>query len=138
MPGLAMGKNGPHPVDVHVGQRLRLRRILLGMNQVRVADALGFTFQQLQKYELGRNRISASRLYELSHILDVKVSFFFEEMGKEGNKTSRTDTPSDPFMNSKTLELGKRETLELVRAYYRIRDPAVRKNILGLTRSIAS
>jgi len=128
-------KDGPHPVDVHVGQRLRMRRTLLGMSQEKVADQLGLTFQQLQKYEKGANRISASRLYELGQILDVPPAFFFEEMTdspKSGRtaKAAMTDEDRDP--------LAKRETLELVRAYYRIKDPAVRDRIRGLVNAMAS
>ena len=74
---------GPHPVDVHVGSRIRMRRTLLGMSQEKLGDALALTFQQVQKYERGANRVGASRLFEISQILDVPVSFFFEEMSAE-------------------------------------------------------
>ncbi|MBT7504712.1 MAG: helix-turn-helix transcriptional regulator, partial [Rhodospirillales bacterium] len=73
----------PNPVDIHVGARVRLRRTLLGISQERLGDAVGLTFQQIQKYERGANRIGASRIYELSRILDVPVSFFFEDMPDE-------------------------------------------------------
>ena len=106
---------GPEPVDVHVGSRVRLRRTLLGMSQTDIADALGLTFQQVQKYEKGTNRISASRLYQLSLIFGVPVESFFEEIEEEGSSSS----PDDVML--------KRETLELVRAYYRIRNPEVRE-----------
>ncbi len=127
MPGRTIGKDGPHPIDVHVGSRLRMRRTLLGMSQGKVAAALGLTFQQLQKNERGANRIGSSRLFELSRILDVPISYFFEEMDMDN---PATDTPSDPMT--------KRETLELVRAYYRIKDPAIRKSIVNLTRAMAN
>ena len=127
MPGRTVGKDGPHPVDVHVGSRLRMRRTLLGMSQGKVAAALGLTFQQLQKNERGANRIGSSRLFELSRILDVPISYFFEEMDMDN---PATDTPSDPMT--------KRETLELMRAYYRIKDPAIRKSIVNLTRAMAN
>ncbi len=129
MPGRTQLKDGPHPVDVHVGQRLRMRRTLLGMTQEKVAEALGLTFQQLQKYEKGANRVSASRLYELSQILDVPQSFFFDEMSKDSDKTGKSNTPPDL--------MAKRETLEFVRAYYRISNPATRRSILNLTRAMA-
>ena len=74
---------GPHPVDIHVGSRVRMRRTLLGMSQEKLGDALALTFQQVQKYERGANRVGASRLFEISRILDVPVSFFFEEMAAE-------------------------------------------------------
>ena len=76
----AIAPDIPHPVDVHVGTRVRLRRTLLGMSQEKLGEAIGLTFQQVQKYERGTNRIGASRLYELSRVLDVPVGFFFEEI----------------------------------------------------------
>ena len=127
-------RDGPHPIDVHVGQRLRMRRTLLGMSQEAVAEALGLTFQQLQKYEKGSNRISASRLYELSQILDVPQAFFFEEMTDQLKKAGpKAVAALDDGYNP----MAKRETLELVRAYYRIKDPAIRKSITELTRAVA-
>ena len=127
MPGRTQKKDGPHPVDVNVGKRLRVRRTLLGMSQEKLGDALGITFQQLQKNERGANRIGSSRLFELSRILDVPISYFFEEMDMDN---PATDTPPDPMT--------KRETLEFVRAYYRIKDPAIRKSIVNLTRAMAN
>ena len=115
---------GPHPVDVHVGSRVRLRRTLLGMSQTDIADALGLTFQQVQKYERGANRISASRLYQFSLIFGVPVQSFFEEL--EG-KTSRR-SPDDLML--------RRETMELVRAYYCIRDPKVRAALHAMTKAM--
>ena len=129
------GKDGPHPVDVHVGQRLRTRRTLLGMSQEKVAEKLGLTFQQLQKYEKGANRVSASRLHELSQILDVPQSFFFEEL-PTNPKGSKQAAP--PTSDAARDPMNKRETLELVRAYYRIKDPAIRDRIKALTRAMAS
>ncbi len=131
-----VAKYGPNPVDVHVGGRVRLRRTLLGMSQERLGDALGLTFQQVQKYERGVNRIGSSRLYHLSQILDVPVSFFFDDMPPLdpdalpglGEKT-QTEFVPDPLV--------KRETLELVRAYYKITDPGARKRLFGLTKAIA-
>ncbi|MCB9948727.1 MAG: helix-turn-helix transcriptional regulator [Rhodospirillaceae bacterium] len=119
-----MREDGPHPVDVHVGQRLRMRRTLLGMSQEMLAERLGISFQQLQKYEKGSNRLSASRLFELSRILDVPVSFFFEELPAEGAPTEESEP--DPLM--------KRESLELVRAYYDIPDPQIRQRLVDLIR----
>ena len=125
MPSRNVAKHGPHPVDVHVGGRVRMRRTLLGMSQTDLGKALGVTFQQIQKNERGFNRIGASRLYQLSHILDVPLSYFFDDMPpleeadasglRGGVQESSAPDPMD-----------KRETLELVRAYYRIRDPKVR------------
>lgn len=127
----------PDPVDVHVGSRVRLRRTLLGMSQEKLGDALGLTFQQVQKYERGANRIGSSRLFQLSKILDVPVSFFFDDMETAATAGARgmSDGNSVPF---EAEQLARRETLELVRAYYRITEPTVRKRIFELVKSVAS
>ncbi len=131
----------PRPVDVHVGRRVRLRRTLMGMSQEKLGQAIGLTFQQIQKYERGANRIGASRLFELSRILDVPVSFFFDDMpdevkaraGRAGQGLSdQEQLPYEPD------PLARRETLELVRAYYRIGSPQVRKRLFELVKSIAN
>jgi len=135
-------RTGPHPVDIHVGSRVRMRRTLLGMSQEKLGDALVLTFQQVQKYERGANRIGSSRLFEISRILDVPVSFFFEEMSSEaasaGPLTDSGDPPTADPEEFQRDPLAKRETLELVRAYYRITDPRVRKRVFELTKSIAA
>ena len=133
MPAQTIKQDGPHPVDVHVGKRVRMRRKLLGMSQEKVAEALGLTFQQMQKYEKGRNRVSASRLFELSQILDVPVSFFFEEIDANVESLNR---PTDNTPDTAPDLMAERETLELVRAYYRIGDPAIRRSVLALARSL--
>jgi len=133
----------PNPIDVHVGSRVRLRRTLLGMSQEKLGEAIGLTFQQVQKYERGANRIGASRLYDLSRVLDVPVSFFFDDINPEAvaavaaasNGGPGTDDPPtryepDPMM--------RRETLELVRAYYRIPDSQIRRRLFDLTKAIAN
>ncbi len=117
--------DGPHPVDVLVGRRVRERRTLEGMSQMAVAEKLGLSFQQLQKYERGINRISASRLYELAQLLGVPVSYFYEGM-EEGKGAPSQDEV-----------LTKRETLELVRAYYAISNREVRDKIRGLVKATA-
>ena len=124
--------DGPHPIDIGVGSRVRGRRILMGMSQERLGDELGVTFQQVQKYEKGANRISASRLHDISQILDVSPGYFFEEI--TGIKLSSQSQPSRPAASD---PLNRRETLELVRAYYRIADPDVRHKIAALIRSLA-
>lgn len=129
----------PSPIDVHVGARVRLRRTLLGMSQEKLGEALGLTFQQIQKYERGMNRIGASRLFDLSRVLDVPIGFFFDDMPPEmsGEKRSRFggfQEVSDGFEDD---TLHRRETLELVRAYYRITDPGVRKRVFDLVKSLA-
>ena len=132
----------PRPVDVHVGQRLRQRRTLLGMSQEKLGEAVGLTFQQIQKYERGANRIGASRLYQLSNVLDVSVSYFFEEMPGEVQKTrgdyANTSRGDDIEAVQAGDPMARRETLELVRAYYKIEDPKVRKRVFELTKSIAN
>jgi transcriptional regulator with XRE-family HTH domain len=132
----------PNPIDVHVGSRVRLRRTLLGMSQEKLGEAIGLTFQQVQKYERGANRVGASRLYDLSRVLDVAVSYFFEEItpavasaaeARLGGMLEESPSPAyeaDPMM--------RRETLELVRAYYRIADPQVRRRLFDLTKAIAN
>ena len=133
---------GPHPVDVYVGGRVRLRRIFLGYSQEKLGLALGLTFQQIQKYERGINRISASKLYELSSLLDVSMEFFFE--GAEGGIAQATRShprlatevvgetlPEDPDV------MARRETILLVSRYYKLPSDDVRREILGLLRSIA-
>ena len=132
----------PSPIDVHVGSRIRLRRTLLGMSQERLGEALGLTFQQVQKYERGVNRVGASRLFDLSRVLDVPISFFFDDMPENlastygsptGRRTSGFSEAQDGFTDD---ALNRRETLELVRAYYRITDPAVRKRVFDLIKSM--
>lgn len=126
----------PNPIDVHVGGRVRLRRTLLGMSQEKLGEALGLTFQQVQKYERGANRIGASRLYDLSRVLDVPVSYFFEDMDEgmmAASPRHMVRATEDPPQFEDGLMV-QRETLELVRAYYRIRDPEVRKRVQELAR----
>jgi|TARA_Y100000294_G_scaffold166739_1_gene175323 transcriptional regulator with XRE-family HTH domain len=130
----------PNPVDIHVGSRVRLRRTLLGLSQEKLGDAVGLTFQQIQKYERGANRIGSSRLFQLSRILDVPISFFFDEMPSGLKTVERQVSVGLREHEQKTMEpdpLARRETLELVRAYYRISDHRVRKRLFELTKSIA-
>jgi transcriptional regulator with XRE-family HTH domain len=125
-----------HPVDVHVGSRLRMRRTLLGLSQQKLGEKLSLTFQQIQKYERGANRIGASRLFELSRILDVKPAFFFEEMPTGSSlQVAGIQDPADEFEHE---FLGKRETLELVRAYYKIDNMEVRKRVFDVIKALAA
>lgn len=126
-----IAEDGPDPVDVHVGKRLRQRRTLLGMSQEKLAQAFGVSFQQVQKYERGANRISASRLYLLTKILDVPVTYFFEGL------PTVTPTQADTEAADTPDRMTSRETLELVRAYYRISDPVVRKRLVDLARALS-
>ena len=129
-----------NPVDAHVGSRVRLRRTLLGMSQEKLGHALGLTFQQVQKYERGANRISAARLHLLGQVLDVPVLFFFDDM-PESIKTAPGAQPRNtgepPPESFEAEAMSRRETMELVRAYYRITDFAVRKRVFELVKSIA-
>lgn len=130
----------PNPIDIHVGSRVRLRRTLLGLSQEKLADAIGLTFQQVQKYERGANRIGASRLFELSRVLDVPVSFFFEDMAPDlaGRGAARAAGLAEAQAPYESDALARRETLELVRAYYRIEDPHVRKKVAELVKTMAA
>jgi transcriptional regulator with XRE-family HTH domain len=130
----------PNPVDVHVGARMRLRRTLLGLSQEAVAEKLGLTFQQVQKYEPGTNRVSSSRLFDLCRIFNVPVAYFFDEMAGDvakqspatlqGKAPTKLDVDQDPAT--------RRETLELVRAYYGIGDVSVRRRLTNIIRAIAA
>jgi len=128
----------PNPVDVHVGSRVRLRRTMLGMSQEKLGEAIGLTFQQVQKYERGANRVGASRLFELSRVLDVPVSFFFDDMPSEtALRASRSGHLAEDGAPIELDPMAKRETLELVRAYYRITDAGVRKKVFELAKALA-
>jgi transcriptional regulator with XRE-family HTH domain len=134
------GTGRPNPVDVHVGARVRLRRTLLGMSQEKLGDAIGLTFQQVQKYERGANRIGSSRLFDLSRVLDVPISFFFDEMPAAVASSSPAQSrgmAEEPVIYQLD-PMAKRETLELVRAYYKIRDPNTRKRLFELTKAVGA
>jgi transcriptional regulator with XRE-family HTH domain len=134
-----------HPVDNHVGARMRQRRTLLGMSQTKLGTAVGLTFQQIQKYERGSNRIGSSRLFEFTKVLDVPVSYFFDEMPSNalagrpmsGRGRKGFGEAATPFEQEKD-PLIKRETLELVRAYYKIREPRVRKRIFEMVKAVGA
>jgi transcriptional regulator with XRE-family HTH domain len=130
-----MPRDGMHPTDTHVGQRVRTRRLMLGMSQSNVADALGVTFQQLQKYEKGINRISASRLQHISQILQVPVTFFFEGAPSvPGEERAQTDAPFPQFVSD---YLVTSDGLNLTKAFLQIRDPKLRRSIVNLVEQIA-
>lgn len=130
------GKSGPHPVDIHVGSRLRLRRMMLGLSQSRLGEGVGLTFQQIQKYERGANRMGASRLYELARVLDVPISYFFEEMPSTIAKTTpaiAADTASGKTKPATTDMPG----LRVLSAYHRVGDRRVQKAVYDLMQSIS-
>jgi transcriptional regulator with XRE-family HTH domain len=130
-----------HPVDMHVGARVRQRRVLQGMTQTVLANALGLTFQQVQKYELGTNRISASRLHDLSRVFDVPINYFFEDMPPEVATSSQATKGLGKAKKLPSYELDPmttQETMSLVRAYYKIKDAGVRKRIYEMTKTLGS
>ena len=134
------GSRRPNPVDIHVGSRVRFRRMLLGMSQEKLGERLGLTFQQVQKYEKGVNRIGASRLFDLSQVLQVPIQFFYEEA--PGTLTQpageRGHGFADRSAESYIVEfLNTRDGLELNRAFVRIHDVRVRRSIVDLVRSLA-
>src|SRR5579862_6394774 len=117
--------DGPNPTDVHVGSRVRLRRNMMGLSQGKLGEALGLSFQQVQKYERGINRIGASRLYELSSVLGVGVSYFFAEMPEEVASCALPGAPSPVASEGEESDpMMTRETLELARNYHGITDPS--------------
>lgn len=122
----------PKPVDIHVGNRLRLRRTLLGMSQEKLGTALSLTFQQIQKYEKGANRIGSSRLYEIGRILGVPVSYFFEGFEDENDPPPELEGVGR-FDQSKLMD---RETIELIRAYYSIDQADVRHQVFELMKTL--
>jgi transcriptional regulator with XRE-family HTH domain len=124
------GSGTPHPIDVHVGSRVRMRRQLLGMNQERLASALGITFQQVQKYENGHNRISASRLAAIAQALDAPITFFFADLPTAEAPQSAKDLQRNEW-------LGEPETINLIRYYYAIPDDGVRREFLAMVKAAA-
>ena len=132
----------PNPVDVHVGNRLRLRRVVLGFSQEKLGDQLGLTFQQIQKYEKGVNRIGASRLYELSKVLGVGVAFFFEDLEDEAGAILPRPAVNGAAGGGESDErnvvafLKSREGIELNRAFSQIEDARVRRSLIELVRNL--
>ena len=136
MPGIFMSTKNPHPTDKHVGTRVRMRRLMLDLSQEKLADQLGITFQQVQKYEKGTNRISASRLQHVSEILDVPISFFFEQAPEPaGNGRGHAGSLSPTYIDG---FLATSDGLALVRAFMQIDDPALRRSIVRVVEGITS
>ena len=130
-------KKRPNPIDVHVGSRVRLRRNMLGMSQEKLGERLGITFQQVQKYEKGTNRVGASRLQAIASILDTPVSFFFEDAPGQNPHSSKGF--SEDSATSYVVDfISSAEGLQLNRAFVRITDPKVRRKVIELVRTIAS
>jgi transcriptional regulator with XRE-family HTH domain len=132
-----MAKKAPNPIDKHVGSRVRMRRMMLGMSQEKLGNNLGLTFQQVQKYEKGTNRIGASRLQQISHILQVPVSFFFEGAPANINgprSDELSEAPSPAYVSD---FLATSDGLALTKAFMRIPDMKLRRRIVDLVEQIA-
>jgi transcriptional regulator with XRE-family HTH domain len=133
-----MAKKAPNPIDKHVGSRVRMRRMMLGMSQEKLGDALGLTFQQVQKYEKGTNRIGASRLQQISQILQVPVAFFFEGApvisGEFEPSPGMSEAPSPAYVSD---FLATSDGLSLTKAFMRIKDAKLRRRIVDLVQQIA-
>jgi transcriptional regulator with XRE-family HTH domain len=134
--GTTLPKKRANPTDPHVGNRMRLRRMLIGMSQERLGELLGLTFQQIQKYEKGVNRIGAGRLFDISRILGVPITYFYESAssqvtGQRGFSENEASPPVLEFISSG-------EGLQLSLAFMRIKDPKVRKRVLDLVKTIAA
>jgi DNA-binding XRE family transcriptional regulator len=144
MPRTRPDDEGPHPVDTHVGAKVKSRRLMLGLSQEELAKAIGLTFQQVQKYERGTNRISVSRLADISKALKVSMDYFLEGCaaaatgGAGSRKTALkgvSDTPQAMLLEPDPMT--KRDVLELVRAYEQIRTPALKKQLLEMAKTMA-
>jgi transcriptional regulator with XRE-family HTH domain len=125
---------GPNPVDIHVGARVRLRRQLMKMSQEKLGVELGVTFQQVQKYERGANRVGASRLYRMSRVLEVPVQFFFEELGDQTEITGLADNDQTPIIYN---FIQSTDGVSLAESFSRIKDSKVRRRVLELVRTLA-
>lgn len=127
----------PHPIDVHVGGRVRLRRTMLGMSQDKLADSLGLTFQQIQKYEKGVNRIGASRVFEISRILGVPIQFFFDDYDIDTGR-SYGFAEAGPDDGAAMMDLlNSPEGVQLCKHFASIGDPKIRKRVLELVKSLS-
>jgi transcriptional regulator with XRE-family HTH domain len=134
---MMIAKKAPNPTDKHVGSRVRMRRMMLSMSQEKLGDALGLTFQQVQKYEKGTNRIGASRLQQIAQILQVQVSFFFEGAPSAitiGRHEGLSEAPSPAYVSD---FLATSDGLSLTKAFMKIRDAKLRRRIVDLVEQIA-
>ncbi len=128
----------PNPVDVHVGSRVRYRRMIIGMSQEKLGEKMNLTFQQIQKYEKGTNRIGASRLFQLSKILEVPVGYFFEDAFANSAPVQASNSLHEPEQEGYILDfLNSREGLELNKAFAKIQDPKVRRRVIDLVRALS-
>jgi transcriptional regulator with XRE-family HTH domain len=134
---LLMASKAPDPIDKYVGSRIRMRRIMLGMSQEKLGDALGLTFQQIQKYEKGTNRVGASRLQQIAEVLQVPVAFMFEGSpgGGSSGAAGASESPSPAYVAD---FLATSDGLALTRAFTRLKDTKLRRSIVDLVEQIAS
>lgn len=136
-----ISESGPNPVDVHVGQKLRARRTLMGLTQQEMAEATDITFQQVQKYETGKNRTSASRLFQFSRLLETSIDFFFDGLNisdtKIGIQPCFADTKQDNYEPAQDDIMNQKETIDLVRTYYGIKDEKLRKDFLKMMKQMS-
>ncbi len=131
-------KKQPNPIDVHVGSRVRLRRMMLGMSQEKLGEHLGITFQQIQKYEKGTNRIGASRLQHIARVLSTPVSFFFEDAPGASSETRNADGMAEAPTTSYVVDfLSSSEGIQLNKAFVRIKDAKLRRRLIDLVRAMA-
>ncbi len=127
-----------NPVDVHVGSRVRYRRMIIGMSQEKLGEKMNLTFQQIQKYEKGTNRIGASRLFQLSKILEVPVGYFFEDAFSSAAQNQAMPGMGEPEQEGYLLDfLNSREGLDLNKAFAKIQDPKVRRRVIDLVRALS-
>ena len=131
-----MLKKLPNPVDVHVGGRLKMRRVLMGISQEKLGESLDVTFQQIQKYEKGANRISASRLYDISRILSVPVQFFFDGI-KHGKAARKSESQIESEASRLVDLLSSADGAQFIRTFSEIEDDEIRQNIIDLVKSIS-
>jgi transcriptional regulator with XRE-family HTH domain len=127
-----MAKKIPNPIDMHVGSRVRMRRLILSMSQAKLGDAIGLTFQQVQKYEKGTNRMGSSRLVQIANVLKVPVTFFFE--GTPGQSKLDGKAPSPAYVSN---FLATSDGLALTKAFMRIKDAKLRRSIVKTVEEIA-
>jgi transcriptional regulator with XRE-family HTH domain len=125
----------PNATDTHVGRRVRMRRMMLGMSQTKLGDALGLTFQQVQKYEKGANRIGASRLQHIAHILHVPIPFFFENLPQVSGSSEDAAMPTPSYVDD---FLATSDGLSLIKYFTRIKDPKLRRSVVNLVEQIAT
>lgn len=137
-----INKRAPHPMDIHVGGRVRLRRMMKGLSQDKLGEELGLTFQQVQKYEKGVNRIGASRLFDIARILEVPVQFFYDDFGDQaGGMVGFAESSGAGYQDEKSEFLSTISTpegMQLAKAFAKIKDPTIRKKILDLVRTLSN